>query len=59
MSDLTTAEQDAPKSRRRAKPPDPQVAQSAAVAGASATVVQAPQAVKTDIAVLKHEREPG
>jgi len=34
-------------------------AQSAAVAGASATVVQAPQAVKTDIAVLKHEREPG
>jgi len=59
MPDLTTTEHDAPRPRRKAKPPDPQVAQSAAVAGASATVVQAPQAVKTDIAVLKHEREPG
>ena len=55
MSDETTAAVQEPRSRRRAKPPDPQVA----VAGASATVVQAPQAVKTDIAVLKHEREPG
>ena len=84
MPDETTAAVQEPRPRRKAKPPDPVVAQSAAVAGASATVVQAPQpiqsdphvwvaigrlqeadevhtrdlqAVKTDIAVLKHEGE--